>query len=286
MGDFVQMHSSELKGLIKIVQTGKVTSPVGKFWYIDVEAKEDILWAIWRILGANPAAKNVFGEGNGFELPLAVLESMQTHDDHHSEVLLLGSDFSSSLSDRRNEEEGTVVATRTSVEMCMQLLDALLHVVTIGASENPINRNRLHQCISSQSFKHLVLNFSGLICAEFEEKITELLFDVALEHVHSPSQNTPALPALVEEQEEIVGGQGSSSFRIPGIDGKFSVNYADNNSSTPTREDEVFNPAAILLLFHCFILFSVKLQLRILFHVRILVRSSPRNQDALTAAGK
>jgi hypothetical protein len=89
----------------------------------------------------------------------------------------------------------------------------------------------------------------------------------------------------VEEQEEIVGGRGSSSFRIPGIDGKFSMN-AHNNSSTPTREDEVFNPAAILLLFHCFILFSVKLQLRILFHVRMLVRSSPRNQDALTAAGK
>ncbi|CAM6008832.1 unnamed protein product [Sphagnum balticum] len=53
----------------------------------------------------------------------------------------------------------------------------------------PVNCNFLHESLVLPAFKRLLLK-SGLLCEQHGDKIAELLFDVALERVHSPSLNT------------------------------------------------------------------------------------------------
>ncbi len=55
------MHREELGLLVKVVNSGIVTGSKGRHWRVELEAKEDILWVMWRVLGANPATKIVFG---------------------------------------------------------------------------------------------------------------------------------------------------------------------------------------------------------------------------------
>jgi hypothetical protein len=54
-----------------LVNSGTVTGSKGRHWQVELEAKEDILWVMWCVLGVNPTTKIVFGEANGLFPPLA-----------------------------------------------------------------------------------------------------------------------------------------------------------------------------------------------------------------------
>jgi len=222
-----------------------------------MDTKEDILWAIWRILGANSTTRVVFGDGNGFGLLLSVSEGIQPR----CENLIV-------------EPIGDEPARGPNLSEHMEVLDALLHVVTVGAAENPSNRNKLHECISSQTFKRLLQN-SGLLCSKFEQKLAERFFDVALERVHSPSQSAYGL---------LSQGVGTKSFRIPGAEGEFLLK--SSQSTHGAAQDNVYNAGAVEVLLYFLLQFTAKLQLRILIQIERLVRESPCNQNALTSSGK
>jgi hypothetical protein len=253
------VHADELKSLLKIAHSGIVHGRNGSPVVLDTEAKEDILWAIWRILVANPTTRVVFGDANGFGLLLSVLEGIQQRCEHFNVELI-----------------GDETAPGPNLTEHMEVLDALLHVVTVGAADNPTNRNKLHDCISSQTFKRL-LQKSGLLCSEFEQKVAERLFDVALERVHSPSQSASGLPVLSQ-------GVGIRSFSIPGAEGEFLVN--SSQAIQGAAQDDVYNAGAVEVLLFFLLQFTIKLQLRILIQIERLVNESPWNQNALTSAGK
>lgn len=256
---YVQVHADELKTLLKIVHSGVVYSRNGNPVVLDTDSKEDILWAIWRILGASSTTRVVFGDGNGFGLLLSVLEGIQPRCENFNV-----------------ESIGDETARGPNLSEHMEVLDALLHVVTVGAAENPTNRNKLHECISSQTFKRLLQN-SGLLCSKFEQIVAERLFDVALERVHSPSQSAYGLPVISQ-------GVGTRSFRIPGAEGEFLLK--SSQATQGAAQDDIYNAGAVEVLL-CFLLqFTAKLQLRILVQIERLVKESPWNQNALTSAGK
>lgn len=256
---YVQVHADELKSLLRIAHSGIVYSRNGFPVVLDTDTKEDVLWAIWRILGANSTTRVVFGDGNGFGLLLSVLEGIQPRSENFNV-----------------ESFGDEAACGLNLNEHMEVLDALLHVVTVGAAENPANRNKLHECISSQTFKRLLQN-SGLLCSKFELKVAERLFDVALERVHSPSQSASGLPVLSQ-------GVGTKSFRIPGAEGEFLLN--SSQLAQGAAQDDVYNAGAVEILLYFLLQFSAKLQLRILILIERLVKESPWNQNALTSAGK
>lgn len=259
MSACVQVHADELRSLLKVTHSGSVITSNGLSSSLDTEAKEDILWAIWRLLGANAMTRVVFGDGDGFGLLLSVLESVVP--EYESLNLELSPDSR---------------PTGPSLTGRMEVLDALLHVITVGAAENPTNRNKLHECISTQSFKGL-LQVSGLISVKFEQKLAELLFDVALERVHSPSQNSEGLPALLQ-------AGGDTSIGIGGSERGFVLD--PHQVTQGAVKEEVYNAGAIEVLLYFLLQFSVKLQLQILIWIERLVYCTPRNQDALTSAGK
>jgi hypothetical protein len=68
----------------------------------------------------------------------------------------------------------------------MELFTSLMHVLTVAVADMPVNRNFLHESLVSLAFKRLLLK-SGLLYEQHEDKIAELVFDVTLERVHSPS---------------------------------------------------------------------------------------------------
>lgn len=220
---------------------------------------------IWKVLVANPALKIVFGDAQGFSLLHSVLESIQADD--HSVI--------SSLKSRLDEYSGEDSPSPRRVNLRTELFSALLHVVVAAVAETPMNRSLLHEFLLSHNFKRLLCS-SGLICKDFEEKFVELFFDLALEKVHSPSQNARGLPILLHNDKV-----GHEYFQLPGIRGSFVV---DLNQARD--EEEVFNPSAIEVLLFCLLQFSLKLQMRVLIRLKIIAGASPRNQDALSAVGK
>ncbi|KAG0572031.1 hypothetical protein KC19_VG063500 [Ceratodon purpureus] len=252
--DVNQVHADELKSLVKIAHNGFVNGRNGSAILLDTESKEDILWTIWRILGANSTIRVVFGDGNGFGLLLSVMEGMQIRDDNADAGLV-----------------GDEAVPGPDLSEHMKVLDALLHVVTVGAAENPVNRNKLHGYISSQTFKRL-LQRSGLLCPEFEQRVAERLFDVALERVHSLSQSASGLPVLSH-------GDGARSFRNQGTEGGPHINDGQ------AAHVDVYNGGAVEVLLFFLLQFTVKSQLRILIQVERLVSESPWNQNVLTSAG-
>ncbi|XP_073395858.1 protein SPIRRIG [Physcomitrium patens] len=265
--DTSQAHSEELKCLIEVIHTSSVQSLEGRQWRIELETKEDILWMMWKVIVAKPALKIVFGVARGFMLLLSVLESIQIDDHSGTTSLLFGLDES-----EVDSCDGTI--SLSGLKLRMDLFSALVHVVVAAVVDTPANRNLLHECLMSQNFKRL-LRCSGLVCEEFGEKIAELLFDLALERVHSPSQNSQGLPILLQKEEA-----GHEGFRLPGIQGTFVV-----DSNQALRQEEVNNASAIEVLLFCLLQFTMTLQLRVLLRLKAIASASPRNQDVLSAVG-
>jgi hypothetical protein len=218
----------------------------GRQWRVDLETKEDVLWMMWKVLVANPALKIVFGDAHGFALILSVLESIQADDHSGTSGVLSGLDESEA-----DLEEGSHPLPR--LKLRTEVFIALLHVVIAAVAEIPTNRNLLHESLVSPNFRRL-LRYSGLIGKDFEEKFVELLFDLALERVHSPSQLTQGLPTLLEKDKA-----GQEYFQLPGVQGSFVL---DLNQTL--EDEEVYNASAIGVLLFCLRQFSLKLQLRVL----------------------
>lgn len=257
-----------MKALIDAIHTSSVKNLEGRQWRIELETKEDVLWTMWKVLGANPALKISFGDGHGFALLLSVLESIQADDNSGSTNLL------SSLEESEEDSgEGSHSLRRKNLRK--ELFSALLHVVIAAVAETPVNRNLLHESLASQSFKRL-LHCSGLICLDFEDKFAEFMFDLALERVHSPSQNIQGLPILLQQDKA-----GHDYFQLPGVHGYFVL---DLNQAL--EGEEIYNASAIEVLLGCLLQFSSKLQLRVLIRLKSIANSCPRNQDALCAVGK
>jgi hypothetical protein len=235
---------------------------------------------MWRVLGANPATKIVFGEAKGFSLLLSVLESIQA-DEEGSRMLrrdvLFGLDESQASS---TVNPSSSLHQKPETQSHMELFTSLMHVLTVAVADMPVNRNLLHESLVSPAFKRLLLK-SGLLCEQHEDKIAELLFDVALERVHSPSQNVQGLPALLHKEEVSGSFLILQSYQIPGSDSVYVL-----DPSQGVEKEEVYNASAIEVLLYFLLQFSFKLQMQVLIRVERLARGSARNQDCLTSVGE
>ncbi|KAI4349464.1 hypothetical protein L6164_010050 [Bauhinia variegata] len=156
--DASQAHPEELGALVEILKSGMATSASGSQYRLSVDAKCDIMGAVWRILGVNHSAQKVFGEATGFSLLLTTLHG-----------------FQSDCGD----------LDQSSLNVYVKILTYLLRVVTAGVCDNPINRMKLHAIISSQTFFDL-LSESGLLSVEHEKQVIQLILELALEIVIPP----------------------------------------------------------------------------------------------------
>ncbi|KAI4301193.1 hypothetical protein L6164_034497 [Bauhinia variegata] len=156
--DASQAHPEELGVLVEILKSGMATSASGSQYQLSVDAKCDIMGAVWRILGVNHSAQKVFGEVTGFSLLLTTLHGFQ-NDCGDSD--------------------------QSSLNVYVKVLTYLLRVVTAGVHDNAINRMKLHTIISSQTFFDLLYE-SGLICVEHEKQVIQLMLELALEIVIPP----------------------------------------------------------------------------------------------------
>ncbi|CAM6104156.1 unnamed protein product [Calypogeia fissa] len=245
--DHSQTHSEEFGALIRILKAGLVSGSSGGQWTLGIEATADILWAVWRILGSTPLTKGVFGETKGFALLLTTFQSLQVVEDCARTMKTL--------------DDSQVYTGGTSPE-AWKVVDALLQVVTAGASNNRLNRIQLHESLTSQTFKDL-LKSSTVLCPEYEEKLVNALFDVALERDGSLSRTS-------ERSED-----------LPTLENGDCTKLEDSGDIV----DDIQNPGAIEVLISVLLHFPAKLQLKMLTRVDRLARVGPHNQDALTSVG-
>lgn len=169
--------------LVEISKSGMVTSALGSQYHLQIDAKCDVLGAIWRVLGANSSAQRVFGEATGFSLLLTTLHSFQ--------------------GDKAQTEPSFLL-------ICMKVFTYLLRVTTAGVCNNAVNREKLNTILSSHTFYDL-LSESGLICVECERQLMQLLLELALEIVIPPF-STPEIN---------VAGDSFVSFPITTQSGSF-----------------------------------------------------------------
>ncbi|KAJ9548207.1 hypothetical protein OSB04_020750 [Centaurea solstitialis] len=242
--DSAQAYPDELGALVEISKSGMVISTSGSQYNLQDDAKCDILGAMWRILGANSSSQRVFGEATGFALIITTFNSFQGDKDH---------------------------VGRSSVTVCIKVFTHLLRVITAAACNNAVNRVKLHAIISSQSFCDL-LSESGLICAECEKQVMQLLFELALEIVLPPNFT----PETAEPSSSDGGGVADdvSAFRI----------VTPSASFVPDKQ-HVFNAGAVWVLIRLLLLFSPKIQLESLMLIEKLAYAGPFNQESLTSAG-
>ncbi|KAJ0796789.1 putative BEACH domain, armadillo-like helical, PH-like domain superfamily, PH-BEACH protein [Helianthus annuus] len=237
--DSAQAHSDELGALIEISKSGMVITTSGSQYKLPDDAKCDVFGAMWRILGASASAQRVFGEVTGFSLILTTLHSFQG-------------------------DKGLI--SQSSMTVCMKVFTYLLHMITAGTCNNPVNRVKLHTVISSQTFYDL-LSDSGLICAECENQVMQLLFELALEVVIPPS--------FTSETTEILDDTGNvSAFQIITPSATFLLD-----------KQNIYNAGAIRVLIHLLLHFTPNLQLKFLKLIEELACAGSFNQESLTSAG-
>jgi len=232
-----------------------VTRIFGTQYKLQDDAKCDVLWALWWILGANISAGRVFGEATGLSLLLTILHSLQSECD--------------------------IVGDQSLMALPLKVFSALLHVVTVGVSENAVNRLKLHAIISSQTFYEL-LRESGLICPDYEKHVVQLMLELALEIVVPPSWSN----TLTAEKLSI-----SQCIETKGADDNEQIGFlflssSDSSIIISSDKERVLNAGAIGVLIRSLLQFSPKLQLEILSLVEKLSRLGPYNQDSLTSIGE
>ncbi|EPS69873.1 hypothetical protein M569_04889, partial [Genlisea aurea] len=233
-------HPDELGALVDILKSGLVTSSFGSHFTLLVDAKCDAFGALWRILGVNTSAQRVFGEATGFSLLLTTLHSFQTDGEQRSQAYL---------------------------SVWIKVFTYMMRVMTVGASDNAVNRVKLLTILSSHTFSDL-LSDSGLICVECEHQVVQLFIELALEVIVPPflTSETPAPPDIM--------GTGSSCF----------VLFTPSGSSDPCKE-RIYNAAAVRVLLRSLLLFTPKLQLELLSFVEKLACASSFNKENLTSVG-
>ncbi|KAL0459484.1 UNVERIFIED_CONTAM: protein SPIRRIG [Sesamum latifolium] len=238
--DVKQAHPEELGALVEILKSGMVTSTLGSQYTLQDDAKCDAFGALWRILGANGSAQRVFGEATGFSLLLTTLHSFQSDGEQKNQP---------------------------SISVCIKVFTYMLRVMTVGVSDNAINRTKVHTILSSQTFYDL-LSESGLICVECERQVIQLFLELALEVV---------LPPFLKSEEATV------SHTVENESGSFLL-ITPSGSLVPDKE-RVYNAAAVRVLIRALLLFTPKVQLELLNLIEKLACASYFNQENLTSVG-
>ncbi|KAJ7522141.1 hypothetical protein O6H91_19G085400 [Diphasiastrum complanatum] len=272
--DVNQSHPEEIKLLINILSSGSATGTLGANWKVDSEAVVEILWTLWSTLRGNAAAKDVFREAKGFMLLTKVLQNLQP-DEGQLKILLSSAEA----------PLGAIFSTSPTLALHMEVFNALLHLMIVAASGVTQNRVRLHDSLMSQMFKQMISTL-GLLCAEYERHIMELLFSVSIEWTRSPIQHfwSSNLSISLETMPHIE----RSSRPDEAIGNVFNNVNSEKSlvskaSDFPT--DEILNIGAIKVLLSCFMQFTEMAQLEILTYVERLASWSSRNKDRLTSCG-
>ncbi|KAK6164628.1 hypothetical protein DH2020_001492 [Rehmannia glutinosa] len=238
--DVKQAHPDELGALVEILKSGMVTSALGSQYTLQDDAKCDAFGALWRILGLNGSAQRVFGEATGFSLLLTTLHSFQSEGEQKNQP---------------------------SISVCIKVFTYMMRVMTVGVSDNAVNRTKLHMILSSHTFSDL-LSESGLICVECERQVIQLFLELALEVVLPPFLTSEAATA-----SDNVGNE-SSSFLLTTQSGSF----------VPEKQ-RVYNAAAVRVLIRALLLFTPKVQLELLNLIEKLACASSFNKENLTSIG-
>ncbi|KAL6500529.1 hypothetical protein OROHE_025895 [Orobanche hederae] len=154
-----------------------------------------------------------------------------------------------------------------SVSVCLKVFTYMMRVMTAGVSDNAVNRTRLHAILSSHTFSDL-LTESGLICVDCERQVIQLFLELALEVVLPPFLTSEAAPI-----SEGVGNEPTSfSFITP------------SGSFVPDKQ-RVYNAAAIRVVIRALLLFTPKVQLKLLNLIEKLACGSSFNKENLTSIG-
>lgn len=217
-----------------------VTGVSGSQYRLEDDAKCDTLGALWRILGSNKSTQTVFGEATGFSLLLTTLHGFQSEEGH---------------------------TVQFSLDIRIKLFTYLLRVVTAAVCDNPVNRTKLHNVISSQTFYDL-LSESGLLSVDCEKQVVHLMLELALELVLPPfsTPENATTQDLIETE--------TSGFLLVTPSGSFN----------PTKE-RVYNAGAVRVLIRSLLLLTPKVQLQVLSMIEKLARAGPFNQENLTSVG-
>lgn len=221
--------------LVEILKSGIVTNALGSQYRLSIDAKCDIMGALQRILGTNHSARKVFGEATGFSLLLTTLHGFQSE----------GGDLE-----------------QPSLNVCIKVFTHLLRVVTVGVSDNAVNRVKLHEIICSQTFSDL-LSDSGLFCAEHEKQVIQLMLELALEIVIPPSSK--AEDQAVDELSHILLLPSSGPLNV--------------------SKARVYNAGVFRVLISGLKLFTPKTQLELLDLIEKLARAGPLNLENLSSVG-
>lgn len=238
--DVTQAHCEELGSLVEVLKSGMVTGVSGSQYRLEDDAKCDTLGALWRILGSNKSTQTVFGEATGFSLLLTTLHGFQSEEGH---------------------------TVQFSLDIRIKLFTYLLRVVTAAVCDNPVNRTKLHNVISSQTFYDL-LSESGLLSVDCEKQVVHLMLELALELVLPPfsTPENATTQDLIETE--------TSGFLLVTPSGSFN----------PTKE-RVYNAGAVRVLIRSLLLLTPKVQLQVLSMIEKLARAGPFNQENLTSVG-
>lgn len=215
------------------------TSTSGGQYRLTNDAKCDSMGTLWRILGANDSARRVFGEATGFSLLLTVLHDFRSEECTNQSVL----------------------------QTYSKLFTYLLRLVTAGVCDNAVNRLKLHNIISSQTFYDL-LSESSLLCVDCEKQVIQLMVELALEVILPPGFTSEGLKQ--SDQNEI----DSASLLLFTNDGSFDL-----------CEKWVYNAGAIRVLIRSLLQFTPKVQLDVLNLIEKLARAGTFNQETLTSVG-
>ncbi|KAK7277607.1 hypothetical protein RJT34_22622 [Clitoria ternatea] len=238
--DTSQAHPEELGVLVEILKSGMVTSSLGSQYRLSFDAKCDTMGALWRILGVNSSAQKVFGEATGFSLLLTTLHGFQSD----------GGDLDQS-----------------TLNVYIKVFTYLLRVVTAGASDNAVNRMKLHAIISSQTFFDL-LSESGLLCVEHEKQVIQLMLELALEIVIPP----------------FLASEGLTKSNAIDDESSHNLLLTPSGPINPDKE-RVYNAGAVRVLIRSLLLFTPMVQLKLLDLIEKLAFAGPFNQESLTSIG-
>ncbi|KAI4319476.1 hypothetical protein MLD38_033068 [Melastoma candidum] len=237
--DVSQDHSEELSAIVDILKSGMAASVSGAQYRLTSDAKCDSMGTLWRVVGANDSAQRVFGEATGFSLLLTILH------------------------DFRNEGD----ANQSGLQMYSKLFTYLLRLVTAGVCDNALNRIKLHNIISSQTFYDL-LSESGLLCVDCEKQVIQLMVELALEVVLPPFFTSGDLkPGDAHETDSV------------------SLLFLNNDGSSDPSDKRVHNAGAIRVLIRSLLLFTPKVQLDVLSLIEKLSLAGTFNQETLTSVG-
>eukprot|EP00850_Spirogloea_muscicola_P018850 SM000177S03183 [mRNA] locus=s177:89339:105711:+ [translate_table: standard] len=311
--DVQQEDQREMGLLVQATRRGFVTAGASDAWKLSIDARTEVMWALNNVMAASPAAKDTFSDTDGFSLPSSILQCLkdaaQKQPPGRSPVLRAASagglgyeqtsDSSLHPPDPPKLSSLNKLSTMSKLEKelesgwrpeehaappgsHMEALDAVMSTVGTAVKDHPQNRSALAKVLSVDDV-HVALAATRLLCLAWEEQVTGLFLDVALEHVRNPAASADRLPDHREPRPSFDKGSKAAQY----LEMLRQGNH--NNLRLPEEEfgqqAQVHNPVAVRLLLQSLRAFSGPLQLQVLVKLDQLARAGSRNQEALTSVG-